>query len=151
MFSIDLPAGACLAVTLPNGTQTAFVHAGGGRFLSKVPPLFMHAARPGPAPEVPDLTPLPISWDGVTLPGDGPTHGAVIVFDAAAGMAALQAAGDAGDTFAKAVLDEVAAAQRTMEARMSLAGLSGVSFVGSAAANDVPADNGNAPPTVVVH
>jgi hypothetical protein len=137
MFAIDLPPGATLVVTLPNGVQTALVHKGGGRFLSKIPPLFVAGVEAGPTPAEPQVVQgLPIQWDGTSLPGDGPTYPVLFAFDAVMGMNAVQAAGDAGDTFAKAVLDEMAAAQRTWEARMALAAMGQPQVDAPVAAND---------------
>lgn len=156
MFAIDLPPGAALVVTLPNGVQTAFVHAGGGRFLSKVPPLFVAGVESGPAPAEPQVVQgLQIEWDGKSLPGDGPTYPVLFAFDAASGMNAVQAAGDSGDTFAKAVLDEIAAAQRTWEARQALSAVRLTDEPAPVAANDAvvakadPTDGDTAP--VVIH
>lgn len=118
MFKFDLPAGAALHVFLPTGGETILVHAGEGRFLSKVPPIALAGlAREG---EGVGAIGLPVSWDGQTLPGDGPTQPIWFGFDVNAAADAVKAASEGGDTFARAVMAEIEAAQRTLDAREAL-------------------------------
>ena len=146
MFSFDLPKDAALVVSLPTGATTVFVHIGGGRFLSKIPPIALAGVRAG-AGDFAEVEGPELGWDGVTLPGDAPTHPVAIRFAAAPAMDAVKAAGERGDTYALAVLAEIAAVTRILEAREGLAGmLSATAEAARAAVAD-----GDAPADVVKH
>lgn len=117
MFSFEIPQWAALQVSLPTGGATTLVHVGGGRFLSKVPPIALTGARP----DFPfQQEGIPVEWDGTTLPGDKTAHPAVFGFDVMAAARVVQEAAAAGDTFAQAVMAEMEAAQRTLDSREAL-------------------------------
>jgi len=118
MVSFEIPQWAMLQVTLPTGGETAMLHIGGGRFLSRIPPI----ALTGMKPDFPlQQEGVPVSWDGTTMPGDSQNaHPAVFGFDAVGATRALQDAAAAGDTFAKFILSEFEAAEKTLAAREAL-------------------------------
>lgn len=119
MFSFALPKFAALHVNLPTGGSTLLVHAGDGRFLSKVPPIILAGVAPG---EQQDMPTQPMGWDGDTLPGDGQANPVVFAFDVKTAAAAVEAAAAAGDTFAQAVVAEMQAAERQIAAQQKLVG-----------------------------
>lgn len=120
MFSFDLPRFAALQVQFPTGGGSLLVHVGGGRFISKVPPIVLAGVMP--AGEVAqNQEQLPVTWDGTTLPGDADAQPVFMAFDVASAQHSVEAAAQAGDTFARAVLDEIAQAQKTIDAQTALA------------------------------
>lgn len=119
MFSFDLPKFAALQVSLPTGGGAIMVHVGGGRFISKVPPIALAGLVPAAEPAQ-NVEGLPVAWDGATLPGDGESAPVYFAFDVASAQRSVEEAAAAGDTFAKAILTELDAAQRTLDARAKL-------------------------------
>lgn len=122
MFRITLPIGAALHVNLPTGGATAFVHVGGGEFLTRIPPLLLAGLQ---ASETPRGEPVldqghAVGWDGKTLPGDKPVQAFVYGFDASAAAAAVEAAAAGGDTFAQQMLGEIEAAEKTLRAQQAV-------------------------------
>lgn len=118
MFSFDLPESAALHVILPTGTETILVHAGGGRFVSKVPPIVLAGlVRAG---QEAGAEGVPVAWDGKTLPGDGESQTVAFGFDVQAAAEAVRAAAAEGDTYARAVVAELEHADRTLAARQAL-------------------------------
>lgn len=115
MFAFNLPERAGLLVKLPTGGEAMMVHVGGGRFISRVPPLVLHG--PGLPGEDFLREGLPLEWDSTTLKQGVDVGLATFVFDAAGGQRAIEEAAAAGDAEAKGVLEELNAAQRQMEAR----------------------------------
>ena len=119
MFSFVIPRWATLQVQLPTGGASTFVHIGGGRFLSAVPPI----AFTGLNPEAPfQMEGIDVTWDGSTLPGDKEAKPCVFGFDLAGAEKAVRAAAERGDTFAQAMLQSFADA----EAKFVNAALDGV-------------------------
>lgn len=113
MFSFELPVNTAITVNLPTGGVTTFVHVGGGRFLSKLPPIAMPAPAREPIANVEDV---PVTWDGQTMPGDGQAHAAVVSFDVRAAAQAVEAASAAGDTYAQRVMEQVREAEAEIRA-----------------------------------
>jgi hypothetical protein len=133
MFSFDLPKSAALMVALPTGGHAIFVHVGGGRFVSKVPPIVLAGVAREPSAQVEGL---PVAWDGETLPGDAEAHPTAFVFDVGSAQAAVERAAAGGDKYAQLVLDELQAAQKTLDAREAL-GIKDSEPVDAAAADGV--------------
>lgn len=119
MFAFDLPKFAALQVQFPTGGGSLLVHLGGGRFVSKVPPIVLAGVVPATEPAV-NQEGLPVTWDGTSLPGDADAQPVFMAFDVASAQGSVEAAAAAGDKFAQAVLDEIAAAQRTLDAQAAL-------------------------------
>ena len=119
MFAFELPKFAALQVQFPTGGGSLLVHVGGGRFISKVPPIVLAGVVPA-AEVASNIEGIPVTWDGTTLPGDADAQPVYMAFDVASAQGSVEAAAAAGDKFARAVLDEIVQAQRTLEARASL-------------------------------
>ena len=117
MFKIDLPEMAILNVALPTGGMAAFVHLGGGRFLSGLPPVMLggvslesEATHEG----------LPVEWDGSVFPVDAQAHPVAFVFDAIGAQRAVEAAAAAGDPGAVAMMEQIQAAEKQLEAQRAV-------------------------------
>jgi hypothetical protein len=117
MFAFDLPKWAAFPVNLPTGGEAVFVHIGGGRFLSRIPPLGLAGVAPA---EGQGAENLPLEWDSSTLPADKEACMAVFTFDAAAGAAAVEAAAAAGDVFAAQLLEQIREGERMYEAQQAV-------------------------------
>lgn len=120
MFAFDLPKFAALQVQFPTGGGSLLVHVGGGRFISKVPPIVLAGAMPATEVEQ-NIEGIPVTWDGTTLPGDADAKPVFMAFDVASAQGALEAAAQAGDKFALAVMAEIEQAQKTIDAQAALA------------------------------
>lgn len=104
MFKLNLPTGAILEVTLPEGGTTMLVHRGGGEFIST------HAIRAlagASAIAIPDgasneVTGEPLHWE--TDAGQHLTNPIVYLFDVAGAYAEAKAAALKGDAVATGML-----------------------------------------------
>lgn len=113
MFSFELPVNTAITVDLPTGGATVMVHLGGGRFLSKLPPIALPALSREPEPGAVDV---PVTWDGQTLPGDGGAHAGVVTFDVRGAAQAVEAAAKDGDTYAQRVVAQMREAAAEIDA-----------------------------------
>lgn len=119
MFSFDLPQFAALQVSLPTGGSAVFVHVGGGRFISKVPPIaligFVRKGDP-----VPEIKNHPVSWDGATLPCNVEAEPFEIAFDLKMAEKCVCDAAALGDEFGKSVVAALAEVDAMLLARAEL-------------------------------
>lgn len=95
MFKFSIPVGAVLSVKSAAGGEQLMVHAGGGTFLSNLPPLMM----PGYGEASTDQ--LKVEWASITLEQAPPV---TYAFDAVSAANAVKAAAEAGDVEAGLVL-----------------------------------------------
>ena len=136
MFAFNLPKFAALEVSLPTGGGALMVHIGGGRFLSKVPPIALAGLTPA-AGDTQSQEGLPLDWDGATLPGDGQARPIYFAFNVAQAQAGLEEAARMGDTFAQKVLAEMQEAEKVLLARQALGIMDPVPEAAAAAADPV--------------
>ena len=115
MFGFDMPKNAAIKVELPTGGSAVMVHTGGGHFVSSVPPLALAGIS---AVEGEQSINLPLAWESNALPAD--VHHALFAFDTAMAEKSLEAAAAAGDVRAKAVLDQVIAAEAQLQAQIAV-------------------------------
>jgi len=118
MFSFSLPVGATLSVALPTGGGAAITHAGDGRFLSALPPIMFQGLLPADADVSGDA--LAVTWDAkFFVPGE-PVKVVDFGYDVVMAAAAVSAAADGGDAYARQVVENMEAAQRMIEARLAV-------------------------------
>ena len=115
MFAFSLPLHAVIRVELPTGGTTMMAHIGGGRFVSNIPPLALAGISDAPGTEV---SGLPLTWDSQAMPADA--HPAVFEFDTVGAEKSLEAAAAAGDERARAVLAQLAEAEKQLEAQRAV-------------------------------
>lgn len=114
MFSFQLPRGAIVTATTPDGVTLSLLHAGNGSFLSQVPPTVMAGIEM--AGETPYAAGVPVTWDGATVPGDGDVQGCLFGFNVHSARDALFSAANAGDSFAQKTMKRMAEVAVAMDA-----------------------------------
>lgn len=104
MFKLNLPTGAILEVTLPEGGTTMLVHRGGGEFISTHAIRALAGASPIAIPEgvSNEVAGEPLHWE--TDAGQHLTHPMVYLFDVASAYAEAREAALKGDAVATSLL-----------------------------------------------
>lgn len=133
MFSFALPRYAAFKVALPTGGETVFIHLGGGKFVTRVPPVALHAVVPAGVEFDPE--PVPLTWD-TELAGD--VVGNKVVFDLASAEKSVGVAAGLGDALAVEYIGMLEEAGRALDMAAAESAASHVSAGGLVGVDGLP-------------